>query len=71
MKNKWLNTALFYQIPPASFYDLDGDGIGDIRGITEKLGYVAELGISANDEWQIISQENKGYPFAYKKDSRF
>lgn len=36
MKNKtqdWLNTAVFYEIYPQSFYDSDGDGIGDIKGM--------------------------------------
>lgn len=41
----WWKEAVFYQIYPKSFMDSDGDGIGDIRGITSKLDYLKELGI--------------------------
>ena len=44
---KWWQTALFYQIYPRSFADGNGDGIGDFRGMREKLDYLAELGIDA------------------------
>lgn len=44
---KWLNDAIFYEIYPQSFKDTNGDGIGDFRGIIEKLGYVKSLGCSA------------------------
>lgn len=41
---KWLNSAMFYQIYPTSYYDCDNNGIGDINGITKKLDYIADLG---------------------------
>lgn len=41
----WLNTAVFYQIYPQTFYDSNGDGIGDLEGIIEKLDYVKSLGV--------------------------
>lgn len=44
---KWLNTAVFYEIYPQSFYDTNSDGIGDINGITEKLDYIKNLGCNA------------------------
>ena len=44
---KWWKEAVFYQIYPRSFYDSNGDGIGDIPGITEKLDYLKGLGIDA------------------------
>ncbi len=43
----WLNCAVFYQIYPQSFYDSNGDGIGDLAGIETKLDYLTELGINA------------------------
>jgi alpha-glucosidase len=44
---KWWQTAVFYQIYPRSFADGNGDGIGDFKGITEKLNYLSDLGIDA------------------------
>jgi glycosidase len=41
----WLNNAVFYQIYPQTFYDTNGDGIGDLQGIIEKLDYVKSLGV--------------------------
>ncbi len=47
MAAKWINDAIFYEIYPQSFYDSNGDGIGDIPGITQKLAYVKSLGCNA------------------------
>ncbi|HET9590891.1 MAG TPA: alpha-amylase family glycosyl hydrolase, partial [Anaerolineales bacterium] len=44
---KWWQTAVFYQIYPRSFADGNGDGIGDFKGITEKLDYLSDLGVDA------------------------
>jgi len=44
MKTEWWKKAVVYQIYPRSFCDSNGDGIGDLNGITSKLGYVKELG---------------------------
>ena len=44
---EWLDDAVFYEIYPQSFLDTDGDGIGNIAGITEKLPYIKELGCNA------------------------
>ena len=45
MEKKWWKESVVYQIYPRSFKDSNGDGIGDINGITEKLDYLKELGI--------------------------
>ena len=44
-KKDWWQSAVFYEIYPKSFYDTNGDGVGDIRGIIEKLDYLETLGI--------------------------
>ncbi|WP_353081597.1 glycoside hydrolase family 13 protein [Tessaracoccus lapidicaptus] len=41
----WWKSAVVYQIYPRSFQDSDGDGIGDLRGIIERLGHLGELGV--------------------------
>lgn len=45
MERKWWHSSVVYQIYPRSFNDSNGDGIGDINGIREKLDYLKELGI--------------------------
>src|ERR1041385_7682276 len=45
MKRIWWKECVVYQIYPRSFYDSNGDGIGDLRGIIQKLDYLKELGI--------------------------
>ncbi|WP_283153014.1 alpha-glucosidase [Guptibacillus hwajinpoensis] len=45
MAQQWWKESVVYQIYPRSFNDSNGDGIGDIKGITEKLDYLKELGI--------------------------
>ncbi|KAF1298479.1 glucohydrolase [Enterococcus sp. JM4C] len=47
MKKKWWQNAVVYQIYPRSFQDSDGDGIGDLKGIIQRLDYLEELGIDA------------------------
>lgn len=44
-KKKWWQDKIAYQIYPKSFYDTNGDGIGDLPGIIEKLDYLKELGV--------------------------
>ncbi|WP_221089010.1 alpha-amylase family glycosyl hydrolase [Deinococcus aquaedulcis] len=44
---KWWQSGIIYQIYPRSFQDDSGDGVGDLRGITRRLPYVASLGVQA------------------------
>src|SRR5271165_6289116 len=43
----WYKDAVIYELRVRSFYDSDGDGVGDLRGLTEKLGYLQDLGVTA------------------------
>lgn len=45
MERRWWKEAVAYQIYPRSFQDSDGDGIGDLRGVTSRLDYLKDLGI--------------------------
>lgn len=44
---EWWQEAVFYQIYPRSFFDSNGDGVGDVNGIRAKLDYLVELGVDA------------------------
>ena len=75
MQKKWWHDKVAYQIYPKSFYDTNGDGIGDIRGIIQKLDYLAELGIDIL--WlspiYLSPLADQGYDIAdyYQIDPRF
>lgn len=43
----WWRGAVIYQVYPRSFQDSNGDGIGDLKGLTHRLPYIAELGVDA------------------------
>lgn len=45
--HEWWRGALVYQVYPRSFFDSNGDGVGDLPGVTGKLDYIASLGIDA------------------------
>ncbi|XP_013201279.2 maltase A1 [Amyelois transitella] len=59
----WWETTIFYQIYPRSFKDSDGDGIGDLNGITENLEYLKELGVGAT--WLSPIFKSPMYDFGY------
>ncbi|PZC75322.1 hypothetical protein B5X24_HaOG206461 [Helicoverpa armigera] len=59
----WWETTIFYQIYPRSFKDSDGDGIGDLNGITSSLEYLKEMGIGAT--WLSPIFKSPMYDFGY------
>ena len=71
----WLNDAIFYQLYPQSFYDSNGDGIGDIPGIIAKLDYIKSLGCNAVwiNPWYVSPFQDAGYDVAdyYKVAPRY
>ncbi|MBT1181987.1 glycoside hydrolase family 13 protein [Bifidobacterium sp. CP2] len=46
-RSDWWKQAVVYQVYPRSFKDVNGDGLGDIAGVTEKMGYLEDLGVDA------------------------
>ena len=67
---KWWQEAVIYQIYPRSFFDSNGDGEGDLPGITQKLQYVADLGVDAIWLSPFFTSPNKdgGYDVADPRD---
>lgn len=59
----WWKNGVIYQIYPRSFYDTNGDGIGDLKGITQKLDYLSWLGIDAL--WLSPVNRSPMYDFGY------
>lgn len=47
LNRKWWKEAVIYQLYPRSFQDSDGDGVGDLKGITQRLDYLQSLGVDA------------------------
>src|SRR5438309_9373248 len=45
--HQWWQHAVFYEVYPRSFADSNNDGVGDLNGITSKLGYLHDLGVDA------------------------
>jgi alpha-glucosidase len=64
--SEWWRTAVIYQIYPRSFADANGDGIGDLPGITGRLDSLAELGIDAIwlSPFMVSPQKDAGYDVA-------
>ena len=46
-RQDWYKDAIIYELHVRTFFDSNGDGIGDFAGLTEKLSYLAELGVTA------------------------
>ncbi|MBK8987042.1 MAG: alpha-amylase [Chloroflexi bacterium] len=57
--DRWWNDAVFYEVFVRSFQDSDGDGVGDINGLIERLDYLQELGVNAL--WLMPIMESPSY----------
>jgi alpha-glucosidase len=68
--NQWWRDAVVYEIYPRSFADSDGDGVGDLAGITARLGYLAKLGVQAvwMTPFQRSPQVDHGYDVSDYRD---
>lgn len=69
-KHRWWKESVIYQIYPASFLDSNGDGWGDIPGITSKLDYLKELGVDIvwSSPFFKSPQADMGYDIADYED---
>lgn len=75
MKSEFLEKAVFYEIYPTSFFDSNGDGVGDVRGMIEKIPYLKSLGIDGIwlNPLFVSPFKDGGYDIAdyYRVDPRF
>ena len=75
MKRNWWKEAVAYQVYPRSFNDSNGDGIGDLPGLIEKLDYLKTLGVDYiwMTPFYVSPQKDNGYDIAdyYKIDPRY
>ena len=69
-KIRWWKSAVVYQIYPRSFKDSNGDGIGDLQGVIEKLDYLKELGVDALWLSPVFTspQDDNGYDISNYRD---
>ena len=70
MNSKWWKNAVVYQIYPRSFQDSNGEGIGDLKGIIQRMEYLGELGIDAIWLSPVYKspQDDNGYDIADYQD---
>ncbi|MGV0606473.1 glycoside hydrolase family 13 protein [Mycolicibacterium sp. XJ1904] len=70
MTNPWWSDALFYQVYPRSFRDSNGDGVGDLDGVTAGLGYLEALGVDAIwlNPVMVSPMADNGYDVADPRD---
>ena len=66
----WWRDAVIYQVYPRSFADADGDGVGDLPGVTARLGHLAHLGVDALwlSPFYVSPQADAGYDIADHRD---
>ena len=69
-RHKWWKEQTIYQVYPSSFQDSDGDGWGDIKGITSRLDYLKDLGVDTiwSSPFLKSPQVDMGYDISDYKD---
>jgi alpha-glucosidase len=69
-EGEWWRSAVIYQIYPRSFNDSDGDGLGDLPGIVDRLDYLADLGVDALwlSPFYVSPQHDAGYDVSDYRD---
>lgn len=69
-ESEWWRSAVIYQIYPRSFNDSDGDGLGDLPGIVDRLDYLADLGVDALwlSPFYVSPQHDAGYDVSDYRD---
>ena len=70
IKKEWYKKMSFYQIWPRSFKDGNGDGVGDLKGVLEKLDYIKSLNVDAIwfSPLYMLPNKDYGYDISYYRD---
>jgi len=63
MKKSWWKEAVIYEIYPRSFMDSNGDGVGDLQGIIQKLDYLQKLGVDVLWLCPVYDSPNDDYGY--------
>ena len=63
----WYKSGVIYEVHVRAFYDSDADGTGDFRGLTEKLDYIKDLGVTADLAAAVLSVAAQGRRLRHRR----